>query len=120
VSDDPKFEPRSRSKDPLVISTSSIVSHRTGRGVVVIGWGQMVGQFDPEDARRFAHTLLREADNAETDAFLYSHFKCGLGLTNKQLAVLLTEFRVQRAKLEQLAGLRSKERGDEIPEDDRR
>jgi hypothetical protein len=59
---------------------------------------------------------LREADNAETDAFVYSEFSKFLGPT--QLGVLITEFRTQRARREQAAGLRRA--SDEIPEEDRR
>jgi hypothetical protein len=113
---DPKFVPREFPKDPNRIWSNSIVSHRTGRGVVSIHWGEMAGQFDPEDVRVFAHTLLREADNAETDAFVYSEFQ--KFLNPPQLAVLITEFRKARARREQLAGLRSKREGDEVPEDD--
>jgi hypothetical protein len=112
----PFFKPRVR--DPHVIHTHSIVSHGTGRGVVVIEWNRESGQFDPEDARQFAHTLLRECDNAETDAFLFSHFKSAVGLEDAQLAMLITEYRKHRANLERLAGLRKST--DEIPEDDRR
>lgn len=101
-----------------MIHSHSIVSHRTGRGIVVIEWGGEGGQFDPEDARKFAHTLLREADNAETDAFVYSEFK--KFLDPHQLAALITNFRTERARLEMAAGLRRKDQGDEIPEDDRR
>jgi hypothetical protein len=115
---EPVWKPRERKPDPAMIHSHSIVSHRTGRGVVVIEWGDMGGQFDPEDARTFAHTLLREADNAETDAFVYSEFN--KFLNPNQLGALITEFRTARARREQLAGLRRKDRGDEIPEDDKR
>ena len=115
----PTFVPRERSRDdPARINTHSILSHRTGRGVVVIEWGEMTGQLDPEDARQFAHVLLRMADCAESDAFVYQHFK--QFLDDNQLAVLITEFREDRARLEMAAGVRSKSQGDEIPEDDRR
>jgi len=117
MSDEPKYIPRKRTPDPAVINTHSIVSHRTGRGVVVFEWNNETGQFDPEDARVFAHTILRECDNAETDAFIYSHFK--EFLNPHQLAALITSVREERAKREQLAGLRRKGL-DEIPEDDRR
>jgi hypothetical protein len=113
----PVFKPPEREYNPAKITTRSIVSHRTGRGVVVIEWNREGGQFDPEDARQFAHTLLRECDNAETDAFLYSHFKDFLN--DSQLAVLISEYRRHRAELEQRAGLRKLGR-DEIPEEDRR
>ena len=113
----PFFKPRERIRDPHVIHTHSIVSHRTGRGVVVIEWNRESGQFDPEDARKFAMTILRECDNAETDAFIYSHFK-GVGLEGALLGSLITEYRKYRANLERLAGVRSPK--DEIPEDDRR
>jgi hypothetical protein len=100
-----------------MIHTRSIVSHRTGRGVVVVEWNGQGGQFDPEDARVFAQTILRECDNAETDAFLYSHFK-EFGFNDGQLAVLITEFRKYRARLEQRAGLRPT--GQPVPADDAR
>jgi hypothetical protein len=61
---------------------------------------------------------MREADNAETDAFVYSEF--GKILKPSQLAVLITTFREERARREQAAGLRRAADGDEIPEDDRR
>ncbi len=112
----PKFVPPEIPHDPARIWTRSIVSHRTRRGIVVIDWGDQHGQFDPEDARVFAHTILRECDNAETDAFLYSHFK--EFLNDQQLAVLITEYRKNRARLEQAAGLRKTP--DELPEEDAR
>jgi hypothetical protein len=116
---DPVWNPRERVKDPAVIHTHSIVSHRTGRGIVVIEWGEMGGQFDPEDARVFAHTILRECDNAETDAFIYGFMKDNLEASPQALGAVITELRTERAKREQLAGLRKKGI-DEIPEDDRR
>lgn len=115
---EPRFVAPELPRDPEKILTRSIVSHRTGRGVVVIDWGDQHGQFDPEDARVFAHTILRECDNAETDAFVYQHFGKVAGLDGRQLAVLITELRKDRARREQLAGLRRT--GDEIPEDDAR
>jgi hypothetical protein len=118
MSADPKWIPRERKRDPDVIHTHSIVSHRTGRGRVVVEWGEMVAQFDPEDARVFAHTLMREADNAETDAFVFSEFQ--KFLAPAQMGVLITSLREERARREQAAGLRRKADGDEIPEDDRR
>jgi hypothetical protein len=116
---DPVWKPRERVKDPAVIHTHSIVSHRTGRGIVVIEWGEMGGQFDPEDARVFAHTILRECDNAETDAFVYSFMKDKVNADPHVIAGFITDLRSERAKREQLAGLRKKGI-DEIPEDDRR
>jgi hypothetical protein len=115
---EPKFIPPEPKRDPRVIETRSIVSHRTGRGVVIVEWNNEAGEFDPEDARAFAHCILREADIAETDAFLYSHFKEFGAFNNQQLAFLITGFRKHRARLEQLAGLRPT--GQEIPEEDRR
>ncbi len=104
--------------DPAIITTRSIVSHRTRRGVVIVEWGSMSGQFDPEDARAFAHTLLREADNAETDSFLFDWVK---NFANEQAATgMVVEYRAHRARLEQLAGLRKLETGSEIPPEDRR
>jgi hypothetical protein len=115
---EPKYIPRERKRDPAMLHTHSIVSARTKRGVVVIEWNNETGQFDPEDARVFAHTLLREADNAETDAFVFSEFQ--KFLEPEQLGVLITHFREERARREQAAGLRRKSEGNEIPEDDRR
>jgi hypothetical protein len=120
VSTDPKWIPRERKRDPDVIHTHSIVSHRTGRGVVVVEWGEMGAQFDPEDARVFAHTLMREADNAETDAFVYSILKDKVGAEPHVIGGFISEFRAERARREMAAGLRRKADGDEIPEDDRR
>jgi hypothetical protein len=119
---DPKWIPRERKRDPAIIETHSIVSHRTGRGVVVIEWGDMGGQFDPEDARIFAHRLLREADNAETDAFFYEFLKDMIGLKDNPhaLGAAITALRTERARREQVAGFRRASEGDEIPEDDRR
>jgi hypothetical protein len=120
MSTDPKWIPRERKRDPAIIHTHSIVSHRTARGIVVIEWGDMGGQFDPEDARVFAHTLLREADNAETDATLYSFLKNKLQAEPHVIGGVMTDFRTERARREQAAGLRRAADGDEIPEDDRR
>jgi hypothetical protein len=113
-----KFAKQTPPPDPGMIHTHSIVSHRTGRWVIVVQWNGEEGQFDPEDARKFAHTILRECDNAETDAFLYSFFKRNEGLTDRQLAEMITAFRTHRAHLEQLAGLRPT--GQPVPEDDGR
>ncbi|HTA46361.1 MAG TPA: hypothetical protein VK789_28155 [Bryobacteraceae bacterium] len=115
---EPKFLPRKHPKDPRDIWTHSIVSHRTGRGFVVVEWNNEVGQFDPEDARHFAHTLMREADNAETDAWVYSLLKDKLKLDDHMMAAIITDFRTDRARLEQLAGLRTTK--DDLPEEDRR
>lgn len=120
MSTDPQWIPRERKPDPAVIHTHSIVSHRTGRGIVVVEWGDMAGQFDPEDARVFAHALMREADNAETDAFVYSFLKDKIGAEPNVIGAIITDFRAERARREQAAGLRKKSQGDEIPEDDRR
>jgi hypothetical protein len=117
---DPKWIPRERKRDPSIIETHSIVSHRTARGVVVIEWGDMGGQFDPEDARAFAHRLLREADNAETDAFVYDVLKNKVKADPHVIGGFLTEFRTDRARREMAAGFRRASEGDEIPEDDRR
>jgi hypothetical protein len=117
---EPKWVPRERKPDPAVIQVHSIVSHRTSRGIVVVEWGEMAGQFDPEDARVFAHSLLREADNAETDAFIYHMMKNKVQAAPHVIGGLISEFREERARREQLAGLRKKSEGDEIPEDERR
>ncbi len=105
--------------DESIIKTHSIVSNRTHKGVVVISWGEISGQFDPEDARQFAHAILRECDNAETDAFLYQFGRAELE-DERAAHVLITEYRKHRARLEQLAGLRRKETGSEIPPEERR
>lgn len=114
---EPKFVKPDVPKDPGLIHTRSIVSHRTGRGAVVIEWNDEAGQFDPEDARRFALTILRECDNAETDAFLYSFMKDKVQAEPWVLAGIITDYRKYRAQLEQLAGLRP---GQPVPEDDAR
>lgn len=105
-------------KDPSTIVTRSLVSAKTHRGIVVIEWGDKQGQLDPEDARRFAYTILREADNAETDSFMYKHFVEQLKVEPQAVWVLMTEYRKHRARLEQLAGVRTT--GDEIPKEDAR
>ena len=94
------------------IWTHSIVSSRTRRGIVIIEWGDKAGQFDPEDARAFAHTILREADNAETDAFLFNHLQ-EVGVAEHVVVGFVAEYRKHRARLEQLSGLRKTT--DEIP-----
>lgn len=117
---EPKWIPREHKRDPQMLWTHSIVSHRTGRGIVVIEWGELGGQFDPEDARVFAHTLLREADNAETDAFIYDMLKNKIQAEPHVIGGVLEDFRAERARREMAAGLRKKSEGDEVPEDDRR
>lgn len=115
---EPKFVKRESPRRPEVINTHSIISHRTGRGIVVVEWNNEEGQFDPEDARKFAHEILREADNAETDVFLYQFFKDKLELDPHRLAQFITDFRNDRARREQAAGLRRT--GQPVPEDDAR
>lgn len=102
--------------DDSIITTKSIVSNRTHRGIVVIEWGPMAGQFDPEDARQFAHTILRECDNAEADSFLFNFAKTTMD--EHAAIVLVSEYRLHRARLEQRAGLRRAGTGDEIPPDE--
>jgi hypothetical protein len=115
---DPKFVPQEFPRDPNIIHTHSILSHRNTRGYVVVTWNGETAQFDPEDARAFAHTILRECDNAETDAFLYGFLKVNVEADARMLAILITEYRKYRAKLEQNAGLRPT--GQPVPEEDRR
>lgn len=115
---DPKFVKQERGPDPGMIHTHSIVSHRTGRGIVVVEWNGQAGQFDPEDARVFAHTILRECDNAETDAFLLQFLQQKIGLDLPAVFGVLVEFRRERARREQLAGLRPT--GQPVPDDDAR
>lgn len=117
---EPKWVPRERKRDPSMIHTHSIVSHRTKRGIVVIEWGDMAGQFDPEDARVFAHTLLREADNAETDAYMYEFLVDKIKADPHVIGAVVSDFRAERARREMAAGLRKKSEGDEVPEDERR
>jgi hypothetical protein len=97
--------------------THSIVSHRTKRGMVMVEWLGDTAQFDPEDARRFAHVILRECDNAETDAFVYE-FVTGLEVTDEAAWAMISGLRTHRARLEQAAGLRPT--GQPVPDDDAR
>lgn len=106
--------------DPAIITTKSIVSHRTKRGVVVLEWGDMAGQFDPEDARQFAHTILRECDNAETDSFMYEFLVRTVAVDHHAALTMLVEYRAHRARLEQRAGLRRAETGSEVPPEEAR
>lgn len=104
--------PRDRPSEGKAIQTNSIISDRTKRGMVNVFWDEKKAQFDPEDARRFAHTLMREADNAETDAQLFGLFTQKLNLTDAHAYRILYEFRLARARREQNAGLRPQENFD--------
>jgi len=54
-----------------VINVLGLVSHRTAEGVVSVEWGNMGGQFDPDDARELALHLLREAERSMFEADLF-------------------------------------------------
>jgi hypothetical protein len=103
-----------------LITTGSLVSSETRRAAVWIRWGPMTGQFDPEDARAFAWTLLRTAANAEADAMFYSALRERTGVPESIALSALAQLRAHRAGLEQLAGLRRLPESDEIPEPDGR
>lgn len=57
------------------IFVSSIVSHRTGEGIVQIQWGGHGGQMSIDEARQMGQQFLEAAEGAETDALILRMFQ---------------------------------------------
>lgn len=79
-----------------MIHLESGVSIYTGEPFVKIDWGEQHGQLTPENARAHAMFILKCADAAISDAFLW-HFLCETaGLPEEKAATALMLFRDYR------------------------
>lgn len=86
--------------EPLkTLWVTSMYGQKTRQPIVVLTMpaGETL-QMQPEEAREIAGNILQAAEAAETDAFIYEHFKAVARLTDDQCAVLLNEFRKDREK----------------------
>src|SRR5687768_17608912 len=85
-------------KSDGMIWVKSLVSHRTGEGVVEFTWGEKRAQLTCEEARRHALGVLECAEAAETDAFIVEFFHQELGMERDKAIQILGSFRSYREK----------------------
>jgi hypothetical protein len=86
---------RSRSKGG-VLEVSSIVSMRTGRGMVQFELGSTRIQLEVAEARAHALIIVEAAMAAETDALLVRFLKERIGLAPGAAQAALSDFRTMR------------------------
>jgi hypothetical protein len=80
--------------DPDILSVESIVSSKTGEGMVMIRWFTHISQLAIEDAREMAFTLLEACEFAKSDAFLVEFLKERIKINDPEaICRILLEFR---------------------------
>jgi hypothetical protein len=77
---------------------TSLVSSRTGEGVVELTWGEMRAQLSVQQAREHALGVLEVAEAAEADAFMVEFFEKDLGMPREKALAVLVAFRGYREK----------------------
>lgn len=70
----------------------------SGRGFVVMRWGDLSGQLTPDEAREYALAILEAADAADHDAALFVELRDRVGLELTTIGGLLRGIREQRAR----------------------
>ena len=92
--------------ESMTIETRSMVSGQDYRPIVVVEWGEQVGQLSPGEARDFAERVRRTADGAESDAFVYEFVTQELHVNSEGAAAVVLhafrEFRESRARKDYL------------------
>ncbi len=78
-----------------MICINSLVSQRTGEGVVEIVWGDKRAQLSCDEARRHAMGILECAEAGETDAFIVE-FLQKIGTSKEAALKTLVDFRAFR------------------------
>jgi hypothetical protein len=77
---------------------TSLVSQKTGEGVVELQWGEKQAQLSIQEAREHALGVLEVAEAAETDAFIVEFFEQELKVPRENALALLVNFRGYREK----------------------
>ncbi len=81
-----------------VLLATAGVSSRTGKGSVSLHHGgDRVAQCSSEEARTLALSILRAADCADSDAFLFNHFTKKLRVAPRKVMSFVKAFRQWRA-----------------------
>lgn len=87
-------------KQAYSIHVTSLVSHRTGKGMVHLSTARNEAQLTPAEARHLAQSLIEAAEAAEQDAFMVHFFTTVAGFTQSEAAAILMQFRDARQHLE--------------------
>lgn len=87
-------------KQAYSINVTSLVSHRTGQGMVQLSTARNEAQLTPAEARHLAQSLIEAAEAAEQDAFLVHFFTTVAGFTQPEAAAILVQFRELRDQQE--------------------
>lgn len=83
------------------IWVETLVSQRTGEGLVQIAWYDHSAQMTPAEARGLAQQLQEAAAVTETDAFLVHFAETKVGMPKEEACMILNEFRKYRAEQEE-------------------
>lgn len=82
----------------LTLWAMSGFGRKTRRPFVSIRWKDVVEQVSPDDARRFAHSILEAAEAAEQDAFMVWWVQNVIKGDDAAAGQFLEQFREWRAK----------------------
>src|SRR5262245_22513396 len=77
---------------------TSLVSHRTGHGMLDVVWRGQLVQIETVKAREIGWMLLEGAAVAETESSLVRFLKDKVGLSAEKAAMMLHDFRAHREK----------------------
>lgn len=89
---------REQTNQPPSVFVESGVSAFTGAPFVHLRWGDMHGQWTPDEALQHAWAVIGAADAALVDAFLFKFAREKIGLTKEDAAKLLLAFRAYRGE----------------------
>jgi hypothetical protein len=92
-----QYQQATRARTGGALEVLGIVSVRTGKPVVTLGWGESAGQLSPEQARAHALLVLEAAQNAVTDAAILAWARTELDLDLETAGRLLDGLRTFRA-----------------------
>ncbi len=91
-----RFHRRNGDKKPNeqapTLNTKAIVNLKLDP-FVVVEWGEMGGQWTPDEARNFAQILMRTAEVAEAEAVLGRFMRVEMGGSDEALAAIILKFR---------------------------
>ena len=82
----------------LTLWASSGYGANSRQPFVTVHWKDVVVQLSPDDARRFAISIVEAAEAAEQDAFLVEFTKESVGFDDAAAIALLSEYRTWREK----------------------
>ncbi|HSZ58640.1 MAG TPA: hypothetical protein VK797_23430 [Tepidisphaeraceae bacterium] len=87
---------QSEQPDSETLYVGSLVSSRSGEGVVQFQWGEKTCQLDPETARQVAFQILEAAEASDSDEFVVWLLREKVGLSMEQCWPILIDFREHR------------------------